>query len=131
MSARTTAEKLRAAIEQSGITQHELARRSGVGQDGISRYVCGKREPSDETLFRLADALHIPAEALRGVRKKDGAPNVDAIPVDWLQSCIKIAELFGDERNAGLLTNLIDLWHRDGYGFFEKRTKEAEDNPCE
>lgn len=52
------------------------------------------------------------------------APTVDAIPVDWLQSCIKIAELFGDERNAGLLTNLIDLWHRDGYGFFEKRTKE-------
>lgn len=71
MSARTTAEKLRAAIEQSGITQHELARRSGVGQEGISRYVCGKREPSDDTLFRLADALHIPAEALRGVRKKD------------------------------------------------------------
>lgn len=48
-------------------------------------------------------------------------PTVDAVPVDWLQACIKIAELFGDERNAGLLMNLIDLWHRDGYGFFERR----------
>lgn len=54
------------------------------------------------------------------------APTIDAIPVDWLQACIKIAELFGDERNEKLLTTLINLWHRDGYGFFEKRTKEAE-----
>jgi hypothetical protein len=56
----------------------------------------------------------------------DSMPTVAAVPVDWLQACIKIAELFGDERNAGLLMNLIDLWHRDGYGFFEERTKEAE-----
>lgn len=52
------------------------------------------------------------------------APTVDAIPVDWLQACIKIAELFGDEHNEKLLQTLINLWHRDGYGFFEKRTKE-------
>lgn len=49
------------------------------------------------------------------------APTVDAITVDWLQSCIKIAELFGDEQNAKLLTTLVDLWHRDGYAFFKKK----------
>lgn len=64
-----------------------------------------------EPLVYLADAEKVIANA----------PTVDAIPVDWLQSCIKIAELFGDERNAGLLMNLINLWHRDGYGFFERR----------
>ncbi len=52
------------------------------------------------------------------------SPTVDAIPVDWLQACIKIAELFCDEHNEKLLQTLINLWHRDGYGFFEKRTKE-------
>lgn len=78
-----------------------------------------------------AEALREAAETCRETTGDfqaliDGAPTVDAIQVDWLQSCIKIAELFGDERNAGLLTNLINLWHRDGYGFFENRTKEAE-----
>ena len=71
MSARTTAEKLRAAIEKSGLSQRDLARRSGVAQNGISRYVCGKREPTDATLSRLADALNLPPESLRGVRKQD------------------------------------------------------------
>lgn len=48
-------------------------------------------------------------------------PTVDAIPVDWMQACIKIAELFCDEHNEKLLQTLINLWHRDGYGFFKKR----------
>lgn len=65
-------------------------------------------------------------EKIVPVAEIDWSPTIDAIPVDWLQACIKIAELFGDERNEKLLTTLINLWHRDGYGFFEKRTKEAE-----
>lgn len=67
-----------------------------------------------DPLVYLADAEKVIADA----------PTVDAIPVDWMQACIKIAELFGDEHNEKLLRTLINLWHRDGYGFFEKRTKE-------
>ncbi|HVT77532.1 MAG TPA: helix-turn-helix transcriptional regulator [Acidimicrobiales bacterium] len=47
---------IREARERAGLTQAELAARSGVAQSTISAYESGKREPGVEALERLLDA---------------------------------------------------------------------------
>lgn len=48
---------LAAARTRQGLTMAELARRSGVGADGISKLERGRQRPSRATLHRLAVAL--------------------------------------------------------------------------
>jgi DNA-binding XRE family transcriptional regulator len=43
--------------EKHGLTQAELAKRSGVDQGDISRIERGSAMPSERTLLRIADAL--------------------------------------------------------------------------
>jgi len=45
------------AIEESGITRYELAKRTGVSESALSRLVRGERSISVETLERLAEEL--------------------------------------------------------------------------
>jgi transcriptional regulator with XRE-family HTH domain len=47
-----------------GITQEELALRSGLHQRGISNVETGRRNPSYASLRRLAEALDLRASAL-------------------------------------------------------------------
>jgi transcriptional regulator with XRE-family HTH domain len=68
---RTTGEKLKDAMERAGVSQHQLARLANVAQSNVSKYLHGKQEPNDATLKRLADALHLPVEKLKGTTKKD------------------------------------------------------------
>ncbi len=53
---------LRAAREEAGLTQHELARLVGAaGGERISRWELGTSSPRPDFLVRLANALDIPA----------------------------------------------------------------------
>jgi transcriptional regulator with XRE-family HTH domain len=53
---------LRAAREQAGLTQHELARLVGAaGGERVSRWELGMSEPRPDFLIKLARILHIPA----------------------------------------------------------------------
>ena len=47
---------LRTARERSGLSQSELARRSGVAQSVVSAYEAGKRQPALPTLAKLIAA---------------------------------------------------------------------------
>ena len=47
---------LRAAREQAGLTQRELARRSGTSQSVVARIEQGRTDPSSATLARLLAA---------------------------------------------------------------------------
>jgi uncharacterized protein len=47
---------LRAARERAGLSQAELARRSGVAQSVVSAYEAGKRQPALPTLAKLIGA---------------------------------------------------------------------------
>lgn len=47
---------IRRARELSGLTQAELARRSGIAAPTISAYESGRRDPSVTNLLRLLDA---------------------------------------------------------------------------
>jgi predicted nucleotidyltransferase/DNA-binding XRE family transcriptional regulator len=52
----TSADLLRAAREDAGLSQTELARRSGVAQSMVSSYEAGKRQPALATLSKLIEA---------------------------------------------------------------------------
>jgi uncharacterized protein len=52
----TSGELLRAAREGAGLSQTELARRSGVAQSMVSSYEAGKRQPALATLSKLIEA---------------------------------------------------------------------------
>lgn len=56
--------RIRKARKAAGLTQVELADRSGIPQSHISRLENGEHSPSAQTLQRLAKALNVPCEHL-------------------------------------------------------------------
>jgi DNA-binding XRE family transcriptional regulator len=56
------AARLRQLRERQNLTQTELAKRAGLGQAMISLLEQGDRQPSWETIRRLAEALNIGVE---------------------------------------------------------------------
>ena len=57
---------LRRAREQAGLTQEEVAERSGVHATEVSRIEAGKRDPRISTMKRLAKAVEVsPSDLLR------------------------------------------------------------------
>jgi HTH-type transcriptional regulator, competence development regulator len=56
--------RLREAREGQGLTQEQVAERSGVHATEVSRIEAGKRDPKVSTLLRLAAALGVPAGSL-------------------------------------------------------------------
>lgn len=55
----TTAEKIKALREKLGITQAELAERSGLSEISIRKYEKNERNPKFQTLSRIALALNV------------------------------------------------------------------------
>ncbi len=53
--------KMTEAIKQSGLTQTELARRLGIGQQTISEYLRGKSMPALDTFANLCAVLDLDA----------------------------------------------------------------------
>lgn len=55
---------LRTARKKLGLTQEQVAERSGVHVTEISRMEAGKRDPQVSTLLKLAKAVEVPAGEL-------------------------------------------------------------------
>lgn len=55
---------LREARERLGLTQEQVAERSGVHATEVSRIEAGKRDPQVSTVRKLASALQMPAGQL-------------------------------------------------------------------
>ena len=55
---------LRGARERLGLTQEQVAERSGVHATEVSRIEAGKRDPQVSTVRKLASALQMPAGQL-------------------------------------------------------------------
>lgn len=49
------------AIKQSGLTQTEIARRLGIGQQTVSEYIRGKSMPALDTFANLCAVLDVDA----------------------------------------------------------------------
>lgn len=64
--ARTFGQTLREMRRKAGVSQDDLAQRSGVDRSAISNYERGRREPNLRTIVKLARALDVePAFLLR------------------------------------------------------------------
>lgn len=61
------AERLSIALSQTGLTQSELSRRTGIGRNSISDYLKGKYEAKQDNVFLLADALEVNEAWLMGL----------------------------------------------------------------
>ena len=58
----TVAEKLRRLCEAAGLTQEQMAERSGINLWAIRGYEQGRREPNWKGVLSLAKALNVAAE---------------------------------------------------------------------
>jgi transcriptional regulator with XRE-family HTH domain len=69
----TLGERLKAVRRRFGMSQEELATRSGVEQASLERVECGKRPYlRSDHLGRIAEALDVPADELLGIRDFKG-----------------------------------------------------------
>lgn len=55
----TISRNIESRLEELGMKQIELARRTGITQQSISDYMTGKVQPSLMTLIRIANALDV------------------------------------------------------------------------
>lgn len=62
----TFAARLRALRAEAGLTAYALAAKSGVSKQVVSKLESGAGLPSWGVACRLADALGVPLDALRG-----------------------------------------------------------------
>lgn len=62
----TTGQMIKKVRQAAGITQQELADRLGISYVGVSQWETDKRNPKQETLVRIADALNVPVSYLCG-----------------------------------------------------------------
>lgn len=67
--------KLKLALEQRGISQQELMRRTELSDGAISRYVNGSRVPTVENVMTIAKALGISYEEII-MWFEDSTPNL-------------------------------------------------------
>ncbi|WP_369293447.1 helix-turn-helix domain-containing protein [Nocardioides sp.] len=89
MASNTDPNALRAAREEAGLTQHELARLVGAaGGERISRWELGTSSPRPCFLVRLAKALDIPT--LRLIHLDGDVPDLRALR---LQAGLTVPEL--------------------------------------
>jgi transcriptional regulator with XRE-family HTH domain len=74
-------ERLKAARELRGLSQEQVAERSGLQPSAISHFETGSRKPSFDNLKRLADALRVSTDYLLG---RTAHPEGHAAPDDPL-----------------------------------------------
>jgi len=128
-------ERLREALERSGLTQAQLGAAAGCSQEDISRYLQG-RIPGGARLILMAKALGTTAEALAGGEREPAAVigeafqrrNYDEALAEvrrirkWLEEIGKIRESLAKlegilGRSAGVRAG------REGDGSAGRRTK--------
>lgn len=63
---------LRRMMAERGLTQTELAKRTGVPQPKISEYLSGRTEPTITTLGRLLDGMGATARELVEALEREG-----------------------------------------------------------
>lgn len=66
-----TKDKLRQAMLASGMNQRELAKRSGLSEASISRYLKGQMIPRANAATKLATVLHVEPVWLLGIEGVD------------------------------------------------------------
>lgn len=63
----TFGQRLLSALKEQNITQKELAKRVGLTEASISRYISGSRKPGSDALVNIAIALQTTSDYLLGL----------------------------------------------------------------
>ena len=63
--------RLMQAMEETSVTQAELARRTGCGKENIHYYLHGRQVPNFYKAYAIARALGVDLYWLMGVEEKD------------------------------------------------------------
>ena len=58
--------RIAAARKERGLSQGQLAHKSGIAQAHVSHFECGTRAPRIDNLLKLADALGVTTDFLLG-----------------------------------------------------------------
>lgn len=64
------ARKLRNLLKEKGISQRELARRTGITAATICRYCNGSKTPGSKAIIKIAEALDVGTDYLLGTDTK-------------------------------------------------------------
>ena len=59
-------DRIRDLLATERISQYALAKRTGISQSAISNWLNGKKEPSIDSLWRLADFFSVSVDYLIG-----------------------------------------------------------------
>lgn len=62
----TFEEKLKSIMQKQGLTQKELAIRSGITEASMSKYLNGERTPRIDVIINLSRALEVTTDELLG-----------------------------------------------------------------
>ena len=62
-------ETLKGLRLRAGLTQKQLAERIGITSSVVSYYELSERNPSPETLIKLASVFHVTTDFLLGIQK--------------------------------------------------------------
>lgn len=73
------AERLSEALEKNNMTQRELAKRIGVTNATLSRYVSGETLPKIDLVANIATALHTTSDFLLGREIEFDFPQVERL----------------------------------------------------
>lgn len=76
---KTTAQKIEEILESSNMTQKELAKKAGVTEATISRYLSGARSPRGEILSKIASILGVSTDYLLGNSDVKYSPDNDLL----------------------------------------------------
>jgi transcriptional regulator with XRE-family HTH domain len=70
----TFGQRLKQLREEAGLTQPQLAERAGMNRFGVAKLEQGQREPSWDTVQRLAKALGVGCSAFEGTVSAEDEP---------------------------------------------------------
>ena len=58
--------RIKSAMLEAGMSQRELAKKAGITEGAVSRYMSGSRTPDASTMVKLADALNVTTDYILG-----------------------------------------------------------------
>jgi len=97
----TISERIRLTRQQKGLSQIELAEKSGINKKSLSRYELGASIPPADALKSIADALGVSADHLLS------DDNIKIKDKDLMKKFEVVQEMDGEMKRT--VINLLDL----------------------
>ena len=92
---------------RNGMTQKELAYKTGITTVSISRYIKGERIPDCEKMGRIAMALHADANVLLGIREEWNLSEEEFAP--FIRRIGEIARCLSKKQKADLILTIMGV----------------------